>query len=145
MVAARRVPIPPRVAEEKLPLPLLAWSSAPGARTTVSTRVSASSTRGADVEMDTHPSVDIEGYPVGEAGSMMVDGLPFHALLMNTGTDQGTLLIASQSDTKSSLNLDTGANTGTKLHVRGYYYGPVATGGSTYPTVWSEDIEAMSK
>jgi hypothetical protein len=95
MVAARRVPIPRRVAEEKLPLPLLAWSSAPGARTTVLTRVSTSSTRGADVEMDTHPSVDIEGYPVGEAGSMMVDGLPFHALLMNTGTDQGTLLIAS--------------------------------------------------
>ena len=95
--------------------------------------------------MDTHPSVDIEGYPVGEAGSMMVDGLPFYALLMNTGTDQGTLLIASQSDTKSSLNLDAGANTGAKLHVRGYYYGRVATGGSTYPTVWSEDIEAMSK
>ena len=103
MVAARRVPIPRRVAEEKLPLPLLAWSSAPGAITTLSTRVSTSSTRGADVEMDTHPSVDIEGYPVGEARSMMVDGLPFHALLMNTGTDQGTLLIASQSDTKSSL------------------------------------------
>ena len=57
--------------------------------------------QGADVEMDTHPSVDIEGYPVGEAGSMMVDSLPFHARLMNTGTDQGTLLIASQSDTKS--------------------------------------------
>ena len=51
--------------------------------------------------MGTHPSVDIEGYPVREAGSMMVDGLSFHALLMNTGTDQGTLLIASQSDTKS--------------------------------------------
>src|SRR5215210_5287793 len=142
MVAAIRVPIPHRVAEEKLPLPLLAWSSAPGAITTLSTRVSSSSTRWADVEMDTHPSVDIEGYPVGEAGSMMVDGLPFHALLMNTGTDQETLLIASQSDTKSSLNLDAGANTGAKLHVRGYYYGRVATGGSTYPTVWSEDIEA---
>src|SRR5918997_6629325 len=101
MVAARRVPIPRRVAEEKLPLPLLAWSSPPGAITTLSTRVSTSSTRGADVEMGTHPSVDIEGYPVREAGSMMVDGLSFHAPLMNTGTDQGTLLIASQSDTKS--------------------------------------------
>src|ERR671916_2457223 len=40
--------------------------------------------QGADVEMDTHPSVDIEGYPLREAGKRIGGGLCFPSTFLYT-------------------------------------------------------------